>query len=298
VIKSKTEDGKGTKTSPFGVTKRESHDSSKFYSRKLYGSSVEEVDHAIEMAVPSDVLDTVSLRDSRDMSPIPDGSVHLIVTSPPYNVGKDYDEDLSLNDYRQLLKHVFEEVYRVLVVGGRACVNVANIGRRPYIPIHSYIIQDMLEIGYLMRGEVIWLKAASAGTSTAWGSWMSASNPTLRDVHEYIMVFSKGSMRRTVENRRNTISRDEFLEYTKSAWSFPTQSARAVGHPAPFPVELPYRLMQLYSFEGDVVLDPFCGSGTTCIAAIKANRHYIGFDNNEEYVGLSRSRISEYLSSA
>jgi len=170
VIKSKTEDGKGTKTSPFGVTKRESYDSSKFYSRKLYGSSVEEVDHAIEMTIPSDVLDTVSLRDSHDMSPIPNGSVHLIVTSPPYNVGKDYDEDLSLNDYRQLLKLVFEEVYRVLVVGGRACVNVANIGRWPYIPIHSYIIQDMLEIGYLMRGEVIWLKAASAGASTAWGS--------------------------------------------------------------------------------------------------------------------------------
>jgi len=117
-------------------------------------------------------------------------------------------------------------------------------------------------------------------------------------VHKYIMAFSKGSMRRTVENRRNAISRDEFLEYAKNAWSFPTQSARAGGHPAPFPVELPYRLMQLYSFEGDVVLDPFCGSGTTCIAAIKANRHYIGFDNNEEYVGLSRSRISEYLSSA
>jgi len=291
-----TRSKKGTKTSSFGVSKRESHDASEFYSRKIYDNQAGEPDDRVEGVIDDEVLDTVQCVDSRDMSMLPDESVHLMVTSPPYNVGKEYDEDLDMDEYRGLLKAVFREVYRKLVVGGRACVNVANLGRRPYIPLHSFIIEDMLDLGFLMRGEIIWQKAASAGASTAWGSWMSASNPTLRDVHEYILVFSKGSMRREKEGRESTIARDEFLEYTKSVWSFPTESAKRVGHPAPFPEELPYRLIQLYTFEGDVVLDPFCGSGTTCIAALKTGRHYVGFDINEEYVNLAKDRISALLS--
>ncbi len=287
---------KGTRTSKFGVSKRESHDASEFYSRKIYDNQAGELDDSVEGVIDDEVMDTVQCVDSRDMSMLPDESVHLMVTSPPYNVGKEYDEDLDMDEYRGLLKAVFREVYRKLVVGGRACVNVANLGRRPYIPLHSFIIEDMLDLGFLMRGEIIWQKAASAGASTAWGSWMSASNPTLRDVHEYILVFSKSSMRREKEGRKSTIARDEFLEYTKSVWSFPTESAKRVGHPAPFPEELPYRLIQLYTFEGDVVLDPFCGSGTTCIAALKTNRHYVGFDINEEYVNLAKDRISALLS--
>jgi len=275
------------------VSKRESHDSSEFYSRKLYDSNIKEYKTAEERPVPDGVLDTVICADSRDLSLLPDESVHLMVTSPPYNVGKEYDQDLDLEEYRQLLKAICQEVYDKLVVGGRACINVANLGRRPYIPLHSFIISDMLDIGYLMRGEVIWDKAASAGSSTAWGSWMSASNPVMRDVHEYILLFSKGAMGRSGEGRTSTIAREEFLEYTKSVWTFPAESATRIGHPAPFPVELPYRLIQLYTFEGDVVLDPFCGSGTTCIAAIRSNRHYVGFDNNEEYVELARKRIRE-----
>ncbi len=279
------------------MSRRESHDSSEFYSRKIYGDRVEEHRAEEENAIDEGILDSIQLVDSRDMSLLPDNSVHLMVTSPPYNVGKEYDEDLGLVEYRSFLKAVCAEVYRVLVVGGRACINVANLGRRPYIPLHSHIIEDMLDTGYLMRGEIIWDKGASAGASTAWGSWKSASNPVIRDVHEYVLVFSKGSMRRQGGERSSTISRDEFLECTKSVWSFHAESARKVGHPAPFPVELPYRLIQLYTFEGDVVLDPFCGSGTTCIAAIKSKRHYVGFDNNEEYVSLARERIQELLSS-
>ena len=123
------------------------------------------------------------------MSELPDYSVHLMVTSPPYNVRKEYDEDLTLEEYLNLLHVVFKETYRVLVTGGRACINIANLGRKPYLPLHALIIQTMLEIGFLMRGEIIWDKAASASPSTAWGSWQSASNPVLRDVHEYILVF-------------------------------------------------------------------------------------------------------------
>jgi len=284
---------KSTKTSSFGVAKRENHDSSEFYSRKLYDNTQRRDMGNGENPIPPRILDSVQLLDSRDMSVLPDECIHMMVTSPPYNVGKDYDEDLDMEEYRALLREVFSEVYRVLVVGGRACVNIANLGRRPYIPLHSYIIKEMQVLGFQMRGEIIWYKAASAGSSTAWGSWMSASNPTLRDVHEYILVFSKGSMGRK-QKGESTIRRDEFLEYTKSVWKFNAVSAKSVGHPAPFPVELPYRLIQLYTYKGDVVLDPFCGSGTTCLAALKTGRHFIGFDNIEEYVELAHRRISEY----
>jgi len=282
-----------TRTSSFGVSKRESHDSSTFYSRRLYEKRNEETRVYHEETIRDDVINKIHLWDSRDLSMLPDQSIHLMVTSPPYNVGKDYDEDLSLEEYIGLLRAVFEEVHRVLVVGGRACVNVANLGRRPYIPLHTHIIAEMLEIGYWMRGEIIWDKGASAGASTAWGSWMSPSNPSLRDVHEYILVFSKDSMRRHKNGRKSTITREEFLEYTKSVWAFPSESANRVGHPAPFPVELPYRLIQLYTFEGDVVLDPFCGSGTTCVAALETGRNYVGLDNNEEYVRLARGRMEK-----
>jgi site-specific DNA-methyltransferase (adenine-specific) len=228
------------------------------------------------------------------MGELPDSSVHLMVTSPPYNVGKAYDEDLTLRDYLAFLKRVWAEVRRVLVPGGRACINVANLGRKPYIPLHAFIVEDMIELGFLMRGEVIWDKGASAAASTAWGSWRSASNPTLRDVHEYILVFSKGSFNRKNPHRRaSTITRQEFLEYTRSVWSFPAESAKKVGHPAPFPIELPYRLIQLYTYADEVVLDPFMGSGQTAIAALKAGRRYVGYEVDEEYARLAEQRARE-----
>lgn len=232
------------------------------------------------------------------MGELPDESVHLMITSPPYNVSKEYDEDLTLEEYRALLRRVFRETYRVLVAGGRACVNVANVGRKPYLPLHAYLTQDMIELGFLMRGEVIWNKAGSAGPSTAWGSWKSATNPTLRDVHEYILIFSKESFTRAREGKKNTIGRDEFLEYTKSIWTFPSESARRIGHPAPFPLELPRRLIELYSFAGDVVLDPFAGSGSTCIAALQTKRRFVGYEKNRRYVRLADKRIRDYVQHA
>ena len=145
-----------------------------------------------------------------------------------------------------------------------------------------------------MRGEIIWDKASSAGSSTAWGSWKSASNPVLRDVHEYILVFSKGSFSRKRNGKENSIRKEDFLEWTKSVWTFPSVSAKRIGHPAPFPEELPHRLIQLYTFVGDVVLDPFCGSGTTCLSALKSGRHYIGYDVEEKYIELANERIRQY----
>tara|TARA_Y100000590_G_scaffold197010_1_gene223760 strand:- start:204 stop:1328 length:1125 start_codon:yes stop_codon:yes gene_type:complete len=283
---------KTTKTSNFGVSKREGHDSSKFYSRKLFqGKTIKNETEIIENNVGK-ILDKIICSDSRDMK-IPDSSIHLMITSPPYNVGKEYDEDLDLNEYEKLLSDVFSETYRVLISGGRVCINIANIGRKPYIPYHKIIIDVMSKIGFLMRGEIIWNKSAGAGGSTAWGSWKSASNPTLRDVHEYILIFSKENYSRKKNTKENSISRDDFLELTKSIWSFRPEHAKKVGHPAPFPIELPRRLIELYSFKGDVVLDPFCGVGSTCVAAKQLERHYVGIDIVKEYVEKSNNRLKE-----
>src|SRR3989344_7659174 len=284
---------KKTKTSAFGVSARLSHDSSEFYSGKMYSdASNSKLEHSQENLISEDIINKIFCKSSEKMKELPDSSVHLMVTSPPYNVGKEYDENLSIQEYRGMLKAVFKEVYRVLVVGGRACINVANVGRKPYIPLHSFIIEDMLNLGFFMRGEVIWNKGSSAGTSTAWGSWMSASNPTLRDTHEYVLIFSKGNNGRlNSDKKENTITRDEFMELTKSVWSFQAQSARSIGHPAPFPIELPSRLIKLYTFKGDIVLDPFMGSGTTAIAARRLDRKYVGYDISKEYCKLAEDRI-------
>lgn len=238
-------------------------------------------------------IDTIHLQSSEHMSQLPDKSIHLMITSPPYNVQKDYDDNLSLPEYLELLRRVFQETYRVLVPGGRACVNVANLGRKPYIPLHAMIISEMLELGFLMRGEIIWNKAASASPSTAWGSWLSASNPVLRDVHEYILIFSKQNFSLAKNEKESTIEKDEFLDWTKSVWTFPTVSAKKIGHPAPFPEELPRRLIELYSFLGDVVLDPFCGSGTTCVSARRLGRQYVGYELFEEYIHIANQRLEE-----
>ncbi|MGD8552775.1 MAG: site-specific DNA-methyltransferase [Anaerolineales bacterium] len=288
-------ESKGTSTSSFGSPGRISHDSSDFYNSRMYAGRTPDVDvEHQEHAISTELLDRVYLKSSEKMDELPDYSVHLMVTSPPYNVQKEYDQDLTLDEYTGLLRRVFREVYRVLVTGGRACINVANLGRKPYIPLHSIIIEEMLTLGFYMRGEIIWDKAASASPSTAWGSWMSATNPVLRDVHEYILVFSKETFRREREEAENTIERDDFLEWTKSIWSFPAVSARQIGHPAPFPEELPRRLIQLYTFKQDVVLDPFAGSGTTCLAAKRANRHFIGYETEPEYRELALQRLGDF----
>ena len=240
-----------------------------------------------------DVLGQVHCHTSEAMRELTDQSVHLMVTSPPYNVGKEYDEDLSWDQYRSLLTRVFTECYRVLVEGGRACVNIANIGRKPYLALNAEVVRIMCAIGYRMRGEIIWNKAASAGVSCAWGSWMSPSNPVLRDVHEYILVFSKGAYRRGPTAGKATIGRDHFLEWTKSVWEFPAESARKVGHPAPFPVELPLRLIELYTYANDIVLDPFMGAGSTAIASVRTKRRWVGYDTKSEYCERTRARVRE-----
>ncbi len=283
-----------TETSAFGTPGHTSHDSSRFYNSRMYQDLQPNRPFKYrENPVPTDVLNTIQNASSENMSALPDDSVHLMITSPPYNARKEYDEDLTLDEYLSMLEKVWREVYRVLVPGGRACINVANLGRKPYLPLHSFIIEQMLSIGYLMRGEIIWDKAASASPSTAWGSWLSASNPVLRDVHEYILVFCKDGFRRPKDERENTIQKEDFLAWTKSVWAFQAVQARQIGHPAPFPVELPHRCIQLYTYQEDVILDPFAGSGTTCVAAAQDGRHYVGFEINKDYCNLAERRLQE-----
>ena len=279
-----------TSTASFGAGKRESHDSSAYYARRMMRAPIDGVVGDVSDA-PANVLDRVFVQSSESMSQLPDDCVALMVTSPPYNVGKDYDDDLGLGDYLDLLRRVFTETYRVVEPGGRVAVNVANLGRKPYLPLNHLVGVLLTEVGFLLRGEIIWRKAKAAGGSTAWGSWQSAKNPTLRDVHEYVLVGSKSSFRRERAGE-DTISKEDFLEATMSVWDILPESARRVGHPAPFPTELPRRLIELYTFDGDLVLDPFLGSGSTAIAAVQSGRHYVGYETDAAYAALAEKRIA------
>ena len=294
-----------TRTTNFGVGKRESHDASDFYAR--FTPPVLSADATVGDA--SGVTEGCVLGDARDLSAIPDSTVALVVTSPPYFAGKAYEEALgedgvpgSYLEFLALLRDVFAECVRVLEPGGRIAVNVANLGRKPYRSLASdvvAILQD--DLGLLLRGEVVWAKAEGASGSCAWGSFKSPANPVLRDVTERVIIASKGRFdrARTAAQRRKdelpsvpTATNDEFLEATLDVWRFPSESAKRVSHPAPFPVELPERLIHLFTYEGDVVLDPFCGSGTTLVAAARTGRRGVGFDTDPSYVAISNARAA------
>ena len=244
----------------------------------------------VEIPPPGDWSDCLYCQSAADMDAIPPNCVGLAFTSPPYNVGKEYDDDVSLQNYLSLIEKVAAEVYRVLRPGGRYVVNIANLGRKPYIPLHAYFYDIHMSSGFLPMGEIIWRKGRGASGSCAWGSWMSAKAPRLRDLHEYLLVFAKQAYSRP-DKGESDIGRDEFLDSTLSVWEIAPESAKRIGHPAPFPLELAARVIRLYSYVGDVVLDPFAGSGTTCIAAVNSQRHYVGFEITQEYCALAEQRI-------
>jgi site-specific DNA-methyltransferase (adenine-specific) len=299
-----TERTRGTSTSNFGVSKRENHDASAFYAR--FASPSISSDQTI---APSAEVDRIIVGDARSMTEVPTNSVALVVTSPPYFAGKAYEQALGEGaipatylDYLQMLRDVFAECVRVLEPGGRIAVNVANLGRRPYRSLAAdvtTILQDDLRM--LLRGEVVWVKQRGASGSCAWGSFQRPGNPVLRDVSERVILASKGRFDRALEARKraraglpsvSSLSRDEFMEATLDVWELPAESASRVGHPAPFPVALPERLIHLNTYVGDVVLDPFMGSGTTAVAAKRTGRRYIGYDTDQAYVDAAMARVA------
>lgn len=293
-----------TATSNFGSGRREGHDASAFYER-FTPPRVSKDSEVNELAEAN----LIYCQDARSMDRVPSNSVALVVTSPPYFAGKQYEESLGVDgvpgtyfEYLELLHQVFEECRRVLEPGGRIAVNVANLGRRPYRSLSGDVTAILERLGLLLRGEVIWWKGRAAGGSCAWGTFQSPANPVLRDITERVVVASKGRFDRAMTPLQRasrglpstaTIGRDEFMEATTDLWEIAPERATKVGHPAPFPVELPERLIQLYTYENDVVLDPFMGSGSSAIAAIRTDRRYIGFDTDEGYVRAAERRIEE-----
>ncbi len=295
-----------TSTSNFGAGARESHDASAFYER--FHAPEISTDDSVLPAAP--VADPFVCGDARNMDAVADGSVALVVTSPPYFAGKQYEEELqregvpsSYLEYLELLTAVFAECERKLEPGGRIAVNVANLGRKPYRSLSSDVIRILQdELGLLLRGEIVWQKAEGASGSCAWGSFRSAANPVLRDITERVVVASKGRFdrARSVKQREaeglpfeSTLMADDFMALTLDVWSIPPESARRVGHPAPFPVELPEQLIRLYTFADDLVLDPFMGSGSALVAAARLRRRFVGYDLDPSYVEIARRRVAE-----
>ena len=243
----------------------------------------------------SKIRNQLFTKSSELMDELVDNCISLTITSPPYNIGKDSDKDLTDDEYWKMITKVFEEVYRVTESGGRLVVNVANLGRKPYIPFSKFFIEIITEIGFLMRGEIIWQKSKGANANFAWGSWLSASNPVIRDIHEYCLIFSKDSMKNSSKGK-STIEKEEFMESTLSIWNISPARAKKIGHPAPFPVELVKKFINLYSFKNNLILDPFMGSGSTAIASRMLDRDYIGYEINPEYVKIANKRIKEEIS--
>lgn len=294
-----------TSTSSFGSSRRESHDATRFYDR--FAPPAVSGDDAVE--APASV-DRIFVGDARSMTPdqVADRSVALVVTSPPYFAGKDYEEDLgaghvpaSYLEYLGMLSEVLAVCAAKLEPGGRMAVNVANLGRKPFRSLAADVIGILQDLGLLLRGEIVWQKARGANGSCAWGSYRSPANPVLRDLTERVVVASKGRFDRAIPRRERerrglpheaTISADEFMAATLDVWEIPSESATRIGHPAPFPVDLPRRLIELYTYRGDLVLDPFMGSGTTAVAAVRTGRHYVGFDTDPAYVDLALSRLT------
>jgi DNA modification methylase len=296
----------GTTTSNFGVGRRENHDASGFYDR----FRTPELSTDDTVPPPDPIAAPLIHGDARHMDTVADGSVALVVTSPPYFAGKQYEEELqregvpgSYLEFLQLLTDVFAECARKLEPGGRIAVNVANLGRKPYRSLSADVIRILQdELGLLLRGELVWQKSHGASGSCAWGSYRSAANPVFRDLTERVVVASKGRFDRALTTKQraaaglphvNTVSTDDFMNLTLDVWSIPPESAKRVGHPAPFPVELPEQLIRLFTYENDLVLDPFVGSGSAMVAAKRLGRRYVGYDTDASYIDVARARLAD-----
>jgi DNA modification methylase len=295
-----------TATSNFGVGRRENHDAAGFYRRFRAPvlSTDDRVAHPDERPVVDEILHGTVQERAKALAP---RSVALVVTSPPYYSGKAYEEEIgsggvpeSYEAFLSMLHGVFAACVDALEPGGRIAVNVANLGRKPYRSLSRDVIDIFEDLGLLLRGEIVWRKARGAAGSCAWGTYQRPGDPVLRDLTERVVVASKGRFDRAVDPRARearglpaeaTLFRDEFLEATTDVWEIAPESAVRVQHPAPFPVELPQRLIDLYTYRNDLVVDPFMGSGSTAVAAVRTDRRFVGFDVDSDYVRAATARV-------
>lgn len=239
---------------------------------------------------------TIYNADSSDLSFLPASSVHLVVTSPPYNLDVPYNgyaDDLPYEQYLLWVRTWAAQLFRVCAPGGRACINIpldSNKGGKR--PVYADYVRVFAEAGWKYQTTIIW-DEQNISRRTAWGSWMSPTAPFITAPVEMVPVFYKDRWRRPREHRTSDITRDEFLSWTLGTWSFPGENPAKVGHPAPFPPELPWRLIKLYSFVEDTVLDPFLGSGTTCYVAKLLGRRSIGIDIDPHYCQIAANRCRQ-----
>lgn len=237
--------------------------------------------------------------DALETQAIEDNSIDLIVTSPPYNVGIEYDsneDELSYEDYLHFSKKWFSRCLDWLKPDGRFCLNIPlDINKGGQRPVGPDLITLAISVGFQYHAVIIW-NEGNISKRTAWGSWMRASAPYVIAPVELIAVLYKERWKKTGGSGESDMSKEEFMEWTNGVWTFPGESKKRIGHPAPFPVELPRRCVKLFSFVGDTVLDPFMGSGTTLVAAVTNNRLGVGIEIDEGYCALAEARVSQWTS--
>jgi len=250
-----------------------------------------------ENKFPDEYVNQIIVGDSENiLNNIPDNSVDLVFTSPPYNFGLDYaqnQDDHYWGDYFSKLFKIFRECIRVTKYGGRIIINVQPLFS-DYIPTHHLISNFFIKEKLIWKGEILWEKNNYNCKYTAWGSWKSPSNPYLKYTWEFIEVFCKGDLKKTGNKENIDISADEFKKWVVAKWSIaPERNMKGYGHPAMFPEELVERVLKLFSYKGDIILDPFNGVGTTTVVAKKLNRKYIGIDISDEYCKVAQKRIED-----
>lgn len=230
---------------------------------------------------------------------VPDNCIDLIFTSPPYNFGLgylDHDDSSQWQQYFDKLFAILDECVRVLKYGGRLAINIQPL-YSDYIPSHHMISKKLMDAKLIWKGEILWEKNNYNCKYTAWGSWKSPSNPYLKYTWEFIEVFCKGTLQKAGSRVDADINADDFKKWVVGKWSIaPEKNMKAFDHPAVFPEELARRVIQLFSFKGDTVLDPFVGVGTTCVVAKKLGRVFLGIDNSEKYCETARTRVQEQIS--
>jgi len=225
---------------------------------------------------------------------LPDNCVDLTFTSPPYNFGMGYDthdDKIDWPSYFKMLWEIFDECIRVTKFGGRIIINTQPLFSE-YIPSHHMISQGFIERGLIWKAEILWEKNHRNCAYTAWGSWKNPSGPYFKYTWEFLEVFCKGSIVHKGDSKLADITGNEFKTWVDAKWSIaPERNMKEYGHPAMFPVELAYRALKLFSYQNDVILDPFSGAGTTALVADRTGRRYLGIDMSQDYCNTASNRI-------